>query len=490
MVPGTIVLTEQAQNDEKVLTYVPFEKSPSQVNTSSSMVTPNYASNIPVEKKHQVVLLNHFVDYFKDEYQVEYIALRILLPTGIDYNRMPESMKHDVSTDGFSYSVEYLLPSILSDTDMVNQHWSSKPLSATYTAGMRNGVLMALNASILNYRTSLGHTQTSERLFAKFTIKLEKQCYVDVCHQFIREEGTNKGICLNVILKCKKATIQIVTKALSLSRDNEEHEFGSSFGMPPPMPSPNLLLPSPIHSFPANAMYPNDSYVNPSTLGTIHSMSVPPIILTSHVPSQCNQKVKNKHVPHPTTASVRHVHVPAIKVDKEYQNYLAYKLMCEKSYNKKLTPLEKAIARNNYRKSNVPRSSNQSVSTSNTKRSKYNPEMDPLVIQARMVLPGTNQLAMLQQNAMKAQAELEAHTRLTTNLVNTNNQGNLIGMQLQLQHEEYGEQEETETPTQILSPTQTHHPSASYHALHGQTEEQEIGNGNNSESCSSSEEDD
>ena len=90
---------------------------------------------------------------------------------------------------------------------------------------------------------------------------------------------------------------------------------------------------------------------------------------------------------------------------------------------------------------------------------------------------------------MKAQAELEAHARMWTKLLITNNPSNLIGMQLQLQHGEYGEQEEEETLTQILTPTQTHHPSASYQALHGQTEEQEIGNGNNSDIYTSSEED-
>ena len=208
--------------------------------------------------------------------------------------------------------------------------------------------------------------------------------------------------------------------------------------------------------------------------------------------------VGNQHVPYPTAASVRHVHVPAMKVDKQYQEYLAYKLMCEKK-NKvqltplekiQLTPLEKAIARNDLRKSQASRSSNQSVATTNTKKSKYNPEKDPLVIQARMVLPGSNQLALLQQNALKAQAEMEAYARMTTNFVNTNSPSNLIGMQVQLQHEEDVEQEEEDTPTQILTPTQTHYPSASYHALNGQTEEQEVGNCNNSENYMSSEEED
>ena len=278
MIPGTKLRTENEKNDDKVMTFVPFENPPAQVNTASTMVTPIFASKVIAEKKHQVVFLNHFVDYFKDEYQVEYITLRILLPTGIDYGRMPDSLKHDVATDGYSYSVEYLLPLVLSDTSVVNQHWSKQPITATYTAGMRNGVLMALNASILNYRTSLGHTQTSERLFSKFTLPLDKQCYIDACHEFIRQDGTNKGICLNVILKCKKATIQIVSKALSLSTDDDdEQENDTNFNMPPPMSSPNLMLPSPIPSFPASAMYPQDSYVNPNAVRNIHPMTAPQI---------------------------------------------------------------------------------------------------------------------------------------------------------------------------------------------------------------------
>ena len=504
------------------MTFTPFETKKPPANTSSNTVTPYLVPKVPVGPKHQVVFLNHFVDYFVDEYLVEYIALRILLPTGIDYSRMPESMTHTVATDGFSYSVEYLLPAILADTNMINHHWSTKPLSATYTAGMRNGVLTALNASILSYRTKLGHHLTSERLFAKFTVPLDKQCYVEVPFEFIREEGTNKGITLNVILKCKKMTIQKVNKALSLSTDDEDiangnaYGTGTNFGMPPPLSSPPVLLPSPIPSYASATMfdYQQRAYGITSPVGThMKPVSVPHLGYPSQAPSQFTHITGNPHLSHKNGKIGTHAHVPAIKMDQEYIEYLAHKIQLEnqkqKPTNKKNTTVQKQMS-SKCGNSFAQRSSNQSVASLSSKRSKYNPEKDPLVIQARKVLPGSDQLAQLKLNAMKAQAELEAHTKIAANnilLLKKNiNQNNLIGMHLQLQPEEEEveeeedeeeedeeEEEEEETPTQILTPTQTqrsHHINASrsYHSLHVQTEEVELGNGNNSEPEHSSEE--
>ena len=507
--------------EQKVLTFTPFERKTPQANSSSTVVTPFFVPKAAAGPKHQVVFLNHFVDYFVDEYLVEYIALRILLPTGIDYDRMPDTMTHTVATDGFSYSVKYLLPDILSDTNMVNHHWSTKPLSATYTAGMRNGVLTALNASILNYRTKLGHTMTSERLFAKFTVPLDKQCYVDVPLEFIKQDGVNKGICLNVILKCKKMTIQNVNKALRLSTDDEDippanvYGTGTSFGMPPPLTSPPILLPSHIPSYTSPSMYEYQQRAYRITSPAVTRMNpvpVPHVGGPSHVPSQFKPMTGHPHLSHINGQMGTHAHVPAMKMDQDYLEYLAHKIQMknqkvkkQKPTNQKITPLQQQMA-SKYGNSFAQRSSNQSVASISSKRSKYNPEKDPLVIQARKFLPGSDQLSLLKMNAMKAQAELEAHTKMAASKVpvlnNTNNnENNLIGMSLKLQleeeededDEEEEEEEEEETPTQILTPTQTQrsrhiNASRSYHALHGQTEEVELGNGNNSEPYYSDEE--
>ena len=82
----------------------------------------------------------------------------------------------------------------------------------------------------------------------------------------------------------------------------------------------------------------------------------------------------------------------------------------------------------NYKVCGKLRSSNGSITSVSSKRSKYDVEKYPLVIHAKEVLTGLNQLAALQRNMKKAQDELNAHDVM-------HKQTDLVGLQVEVQHD-------------------------------------------------------
>jgi hypothetical protein len=441
MFSDTILRVDDEDNMDKLMSCNPFEPKTASVKTASAVVTPYIPTKkTAAESKHQVVQLNHFVDYFKDEYTVEYVAIRVVLPTGIDYSDIGTTIKHDVATDGFSFSVEFLLPTVISDSTLVKHHWMQEALSSTYTAGMQRNLMSTLDASILNYRTSLGHIKDNERLYSKFTLNLEKQCDVAVCHEFLRVEQSTGGITLNVILKCRKATIQNVKKTLSLSTGNVEvaslPPVQSGFAMPPSRAAPQVttLLPSPIPSFPTASLYHPSTFHHPTS-------QYNPVLGHPHVPNMSG------HHPAPSIGGqlLEHGHVPAMKFDQGYLDYLASKIQ---KRNEKKPP-------STYKAAYHPMSSNQSVGSVSSKRSKYNVDKDPLVIHAKTVLPGaTNQLALLQKAMKKAQEDLLAHAHKEKDRLMVEQEDAqtkyLIGLHVDVPDSEE-EEEPEELPTQLWS---------------------------------------
>jgi hypothetical protein len=199
-------LTRPPMNDSKQVT--PYASYSTGAARNSSIVSGN---GLIKEEKMNLVPAS-FVTYFLDEHTVQYAAVRIVLPSGIEFVDISHHLKYYVEADGMSLKVDMNIPPCLHEPVIVESMWMSEPIEGAYTENLRDTLLMHVKTDVLKYKTSIGLTNVSDSIIGTFTIQLSKRCETGIVVEFLRKEEKHNGCMLFLVLKCKTTIISGAVK--------------------------------------------------------------------------------------------------------------------------------------------------------------------------------------------------------------------------------------------------------------------------------------